>query len=532
MSPTASAEPSRPVIDNPYRVIPDGPLVIDLSPEAVAERRAQPPEPEPIPFSDLDKYILDKEPEPDLEWIANRPGLPEGWVQLGDEVVPQAVAEGAEVRSGALPDDFAADLGDVDQEALIDDICAFPDAVPPGIYEGKWPPSGEYPRRGTIYLNYLGGVLYNGNGENSAENYSVLALTNHPFPSFGGGEERAIAIAQSVQADFDEWAIRVVYLERPHKTIPYVMAMVGGHWSDTTAGASGGVAPSADCEDVGMRNVCYSFTNLQGVNTQSNIIGQEVGHTMGLGHTYGSDRIMAYGYATGGSADMIFGNDCAEIYVAPDQGTACGGVNKCHCGDGEHQNDQATISAIYAAPGPDMVEPTIDFLAPMDGQLYESGAGVDVEVDVWDDYGGYGWKLMIYQEGELLGEQYDYARGRKFTLLGAPDGTYDLVAEIEDQADHIVQKRITIQIGVDGGSGTGTDTAGTGGTAGTAGSDTDTATGGTAGTAGTDSESDSATTGTGVDDEEGCSCRTAGDDRRGLLGFGALVLLGLARRRR
>ena len=72
MSPTASAEPSRPVIDNPYRVIPDGPLVIDLSPEAVAERRAQPPEPEPIPFSDLDKYILDKEPEPDLEWIANR----------------------------------------------------------------------------------------------------------------------------------------------------------------------------------------------------------------------------------------------------------------------------------------------------------------------------------------------------------------------------------------------------------------------------------------------------------------------------
>ncbi|MEZ4382686.1 MAG: Ig-like domain-containing protein [Nannocystaceae bacterium] len=543
LAPTTSAAPTRPVIDNPYRVLPSGPAVIDLSPEAVAERRAQPPEPAPIPFSDLDKYVLDREPEGDPSWLRDRPALPDGWAQLGDEVVPQAVADGAEVRSAALgPDaarDLAVDLGEP-QGALVDDICAYPDEVPTGVYEGSWLPSGEYPRRGTIYLNYVGGVLYGGKGENSAENYSVLAISGHQYPVFGGGEERAIAIAQSVQADFGAWAIRVVYLDRPHKTIPYVMAMVGGHYSDTTAGPAGGVAPSADCEDVGMRNICYSFTNTQAVNVQSNIIGQEIGHTYGLGHTYGGDRIMAYGYATNGPTDMIFGDDCKDIYIAPDQGGACTGVNKCHCGVGEQQNDKATISAIYAAPGPDMVEPTVEITTPSDGQVFPSGSGIDVEVDVWDDYGGYGWKLMIYQDGELLGEQYDYSRSRDFTLLGAPDGTYDLVAEIEDQADHIVQHRITVQVGVasgtdtDAGTGSGSesdsDSAATGaGTDGTGAGTDGSATGGSD----SDAASDSATTGVGVDDDDaGCSCRSAGDDGRApLLGLGALVLLGLSRRR-
>ena len=54
--------------------------------------------------------------------------------------------------------------------------------------------------------------------------------------SQSGGEERAIAVAQAVQADFAEMAVRVVYLERPPKRLPYVMIMMGGSYKDTSSG--------------------------------------------------------------------------------------------------------------------------------------------------------------------------------------------------------------------------------------------------------------------------------------------------------
>lgn len=444
------------LVPNPYA--PTGaPAVLDFSRGPLTEAAPQGPR-----FEDLDQYR-------DVPATVLPQGqLPEGWVQQGSVVVPRAIAEGAEPRSSPAHGVLRPGLNpsrEIVEGPDAAELCAFPDAVTPGTYDGEFYRGTEYPRRGTIYLNYTGGVLQNGNGENSAENHSTLARSGHPFPVYGGGEERAIAVAQAVQADFAELAVRVVYLERPEKRLPYVMVMMGGNYTDTASGPAGGVAPGADCEDNGLRNVCYAFVRNESVSTQANIASQEIGHTMGLGHTYGSDRVMAFGYDTNAPIDMGFGAECTEVLTANGQGSFCKGVNRCHCGgDGLLQHDMRTLQSIYAPPGPDVMPPTIAITSPEDGASYPVGTPILVEVDPWDNFGGYGWDLTVSQGDEVLGTKIDYNLSQQFTIVGLPPGTYTLTARVQDHDDQIGEMAITVTVegeasDTDTDPGTGTDTS-------------------------------------------------------------------------
>lgn len=509
------------VVPNPYAPTHE-PVVFDFS------RGAQPAAPAGgVRFSELDRH-RDDVPAADLE-----PGqLPAGWVQQGGVVVPRAIADGADVRSpaalGELQADPHANRDKVDGPDA-QDLCAFPDETPEGIYSGKFDRGSEYPRHGTIYMNYTGGVLQNG-GENSAENQSTLAKTGHMFPVYTGGEERAVAVAQAVQADFAEMAVRVVYLERPPKLLPYAMIMMGGSYKDTAAGPSGGVAPGADCEDVGLRNVCYAFVNHDGVTTQSNVASQELGHTMGLGHTYGDDRVMAFGYDTNSPIDMGFGDECTTVLIAAGQSGYCSGINKCHCGgDGKQQHDLKSLKAIYAPPGPDLVPPTIAITAPEDGATFPPGENITVAVDPHDDFGGYGWELVVSQGDEVLAELVDYQIAQSFLLKGLPPGTYTLTARVQDHADQVGEDFITVTVA--GGSSSDTDTPTT--------SDGDASSSGEAGTSGgasqtgddglgsTTADADGADT-SGMASDDGCSCRGSAPAPS----FAALAALALLLRRR
>ncbi|MGH0031498.1 MAG: hypothetical protein ACQGVC_17030, partial [Myxococcota bacterium] len=59
-----------------------------------------------------------------------------------------------------------------------------------------------------------------------------------------------------------QFGIRVMYLERPNKTVPYTMVMIGGDWTDTNIeDPAGGVAPGTDCGALGQRHVVYTFAS-------------------------------------------------------------------------------------------------------------------------------------------------------------------------------------------------------------------------------------------------------------------------------
>jgi MYXO-CTERM domain-containing protein len=499
----------------------ESPVVIDFSPGAKAEHRPR-IDRDPaaaVRFSELDAHQRWVEPSEPAE-----PGihaLPGGLTQVGGMVVPDAMLEGADATGLTTPGRPQAGGPDLNE------ICAYPDAVPAGIYDYDHRPGGETPRFHTVYLNYTGGVLNTG-AENSAENLSNIARSGHMFPVYAGGEERAIAAAQAVANDFEDWAVRVVYLERPPKVLPYTMVMIGGSWSDTTAGPSGGVAP-LDCEDFGQRNVCYAFQNNSPATTQANVISQEIGHTLGLGHTTAADSVMAFGYDTTNPGDLGFHDGCVPIIQVAGQSAACVGVNKCHCGIGEEQDDKATFFATFSPTGIDVVEPTISLLEPADGAVFQEGDTVRVEVEPWDDVGGYGWKLLLENEaGELLVDQVDYERAMVFDFGGLPPDVYTLTAHIQDHADHIVTDVVTFTV-----EGTevlddsgGSDDAGSSGGASSGDADS-----GGAGSGDTGSGDDA-----GLDpdaNDEGCACTTGEPSRDGgswLLGL--VGLLGFWRRRR
>lgn len=511
-------------VQNPYHEPAPAPVVIDFSPGAKAEHRPR-IDRDPanaVRFSDLDahqRWVDPSEPAgPGIHALAN------GLVQVGGMVVPEAMLDGA-----AMVPDAAAALAAAPRPQAggpdLNEICAYPDAVPAGVYDYDHRPGGETPRFHTVYLNFTGATLMTG-GENSAENISNIARSGHPFPVYGGGEERAIAAAQAVANDFEDWAVRVVYLERPPKVLPYTMVMIGGSYSDTTAGPSGGVAP-LDCEDFGQRNVCYAFQNNSPATTQANVISQEIGHTLGLGHTTAADSVMAFGYDTTNPGDLGFHDGCVPTIQVAGQSAACVGVNKCHCGIGEEQDDKSTFFATFSPVGVDLVEPTISLLAPADGAVFPEGDTVRVEIEPWDDVGGYGWKILLENSaGELLVDQVDYLRAMVFDFTGLPPDVYTLTAHIQDHADHIVTDVVTFTVegpealddsgGSEGsGSSTGADAGGS--------SDAGSGEAGSGDDAGLDANAN----------DEGCACTTGEPSRNGESWLVGLVgLLGLLRRRR
>lgn len=449
----ASDTPS--YVQNPYAAKAAGPVVIDVRAGTVGGRRVplvDGPATGGVRFGDLDAHRTDSPPGPTGDFRAE---LPAGFAQRGDTIVPAAVLDGALM---------VGDLSLVDAPRPIGspaDSCTYPDEVPPGIYPDPTRRADEFPRRGTIYLNFVGATLQSGS-ENSAENYSTIARSGHPYPAFTGGNAKAVAVAQAVAQDFARWAIRVVYDPRPRKVLPYTMAMVGGSYSDTTSGPAGGVAP-IDCEDYGQRNVCYSFTNDQPATSQANVISQEVAHTYGLEHTYGADRIMSYE----GGGDKIFGSNCQQTFALAGQGNGCQGVNKCHCAIGDLQDDSLTIGFIYSPfEVPDVTPPEVALTEPPDGSVYQVGEEIIVGFEVGDDFGGYGWKLVIEDEaGEILVDQPDYDRALEFSIVGLPPGTYTFTGEIEDHADHITTHSITVIVEGEAGTTSGgvADTSGSSG---------------------------------------------------------------------
>jgi MYXO-CTERM domain-containing protein len=506
----ASADPSAGY--HPYG--PTGKITtLDLSAEGLARSRRIAAPTEQPDLSRLDP-IMHGELAADPDGRQPRTSMPDGMVQRGSMVLPSAIDDGTLV------------------------------VEPETIFAAADIPGNEYPRKHTLYLNFVGGMLTSGS-DNSAEDKSTLARTGM-YPAFTQGNTKAIAIAQAVQADFAPYGITVVYEARPEKVIPYTMQMMSGDWQDTNIdSAAGGVAPGADCGSLGQRHVVYTFENGSTVG-MANTASQEAGHAYGLDHVLDCQSVMSYCAIGDGS----FRNTCAGLCEAQCQGPNSAGCQLTHemfCGeDSFQQNDAEEMAWMFGGNEPDMEPPTVEIQSPVDGDTFEAGVDIDFRAVVDDNYGGYGWQYLFTKDGEVIYDTPDYDREvdadyRAAVNLGDLEpGEYVFTIEVHDHFGHMATDTVTINVGAAADSGP-SDTSDSDADAdsgdeadadsGDEGDDETSATGVSAGGTGTDPAADS-----------GCACSTARSDAdqtshqigsaAALLALGGLIVRPGRRRRR
>ncbi len=473
-----------------------GPLEIDAAdmvehPERYKDAAVAQPD-----FRALDRFVAEpgqgSEPDP-----SNAGQTPAGWVQQGSVVFPEPVASG---------------------EWEVDPDVARGMQVIPG---------NEYPRKHTLFLNFSGGMLFSGS-DNSAENRSTLARQG-VYPTYEGGEQKALSIIQAVQEDVANYGIVVSYLERPPNVVPYTMEMVGGQWTDTNIDSpAGGVAPGTDCGALGQRHVVYTFASGGTSATQAaNTASQEAGHAWGLDHTLNCNSVMSYC----GIANGVFSDTCDAFCDVQCQGPNSIGCRLTHeefCGvDSEQQNEAAELTFLFGGNEPDVEPPVVEILEPADGLELEEGADVDVRSIVADDYGGYAWYYVITRDGVEQANFVDYERlvdldfRPALNLAGLPAGVWVITVGTQDHYGNTAEDTVTVFVGVPNDSSGVVDDSG--GPSDTGGAETGTGGGGTDTSVSPEMDDDGG--------EKGCACQASASGSP-TIGWAALLLLGLWARRR
>jgi|GEM_PF-2361787 len=278
--------------------------------------------------------------------------------------------------------------------------------------------------RATTFLNFFGGPL--SNGGNASEGQSPCVQGKIEYPGFKGSEQTALAIIQVFKDAAAPFGLRIAYEAVPPKHLPYSQVMMGGQ-PQIIGLPNGvlGVACNLDCGDGWWRDTTFAFTEAtNNVGILGTVALQEAAHAWGLDHIDGENNIM-FPYATPGS--KVWADTCTP-YNDATGGIGCQYVHEQFCPEGS-QNDVAELSAYFGPDSPDTVPPTVVMMSPTEGQQYKAGDVVHVEVEVSDDYEGFGWRLMVPELGQ---EQPVYNGQKIWDLPVPPKGSYTVRVEAID----------------------------------------------------------------------------------------------------
>ncbi|MEM9462793.1 MAG: hypothetical protein AAGF11_52115 [Myxococcota bacterium] len=258
------------------------------------------------------------------------------------------------------------------------------------------------PRRTTVFLDFGGGPV--GPGDDASLGQATCVGSEFLFPIFLGSERAADVARDEAQRLVAPYGVRVV-TQRPPPHLPYTHVRVGGAPEDLTLDSKlNGLACQVDCDDRSPRDTVFTFAD-KWLDTAAlteldeyeravqvgRISIHEAAHAWGLEHAGASESLMAR-FPSAGQPQFVVGCQPQDL----DGESECPEVRTRYCPAGQQDAD-AELRALFGDGVPDTVAPTARIRWPPDGHVVEPGATVTVEVEVADDYEGFGWLLEVPQ---------------------------------------------------------------------------------------------------------------------------------------
>jgi len=294
-----------------------------------------------------------------------------------------------------------------------------------------------------LYVNFDGGVLHSGCGNEAHYNCSTLADTFDGYVGpFTGNETQRISILQATRKELADFGVRVV-VQRPPDDVPYTMVMYG----DLGPQSFAGLAPYIDCEDVHPNDTSFTAA-FDTSNTGSTVILQEAAHTWGLEHVDAEDDILNPFKSSG--LKQNFHDECypivANTALEPTPGS-CNIVHTRFCETG-YQNSWQEMRWLFGPPLPDTSAPTLEIISPIDGETFVLPTTIPLTGDITDDLDPQFYRIQIFtlHDGEPLEFPEESKIGLDYLLQNPPPGDYEMRVVIADEAGNTAEDTVTFTI--------------------------------------------------------------------------------------
>lgn len=294
-----------------------------------------------------------------------------------------------------------------------------------------------------LYVNFDGGVLHSGCGNEAHYNCSTLADTFDGYVGpFTGNETQRISILQATRKELADFGVRVV-VDRPPADVPYTMVMYGDLGPQDFAG----LAPYIDCEDVHPNDTSFTAA-FDTSNTGSTVILQEAAHTWGLEHVNAEDDVMNPFKAAG--LDQNFHDECYQIVantsLEPTPGS-CNIVHQQFCDTG-FQNSWQELRYLFGPPVPDTTAPTLEIVSPLPDETFVLPTIIPLSGEITDDLDPQFYRVQIFTtlDGQALPDYEETKIGLDLLLQNPDAGDYEMRVVISDEAGNTAEDSVAFTI--------------------------------------------------------------------------------------
>ena len=266
--------------------------------------------------------------------------------------------------------------------------------------------------------------------DDANKNKSTIIQSDAVLPEYAFGDASWNEVVRRTRELFAPFDI-VVTDEDPAPAVHYE-AVVCGAGLDAGFRATYGIAPFS-CEPF-PNSINFTFPETIGNDPRviADTVAQEVAHTFGLDHLLDCRDPMTYLDDCGPKSFQNAKLECGEYEP-----------RECDCG-GYTQNPYKYMTRTFG-PQSDEDGPAVSIVAPVDGDLVEPGAELEITIDIEDTAGIE--SVALYSNGELASELTGEPWG-PWPVRNIPEGEYEFyVVAVDGLGNESISESVSVRAG-------------------------------------------------------------------------------------